>query len=216
MGELHERGGSGDRVIEEYLRQLEPLLRCAPRKRKRILAEVEEHLRDDGGDAAAIAQFGSPSEVAEHFNALAPAPPARVAAALVMCGALVVFALVQGLEDLLPPAPWPSASAAPSSLRATFAGATIAILVAVGAALMTFAVPRLIRPATAALSCLSLIVCVALLGANAVLRAGYVPGSPSSAGSILLTVLAIGPAAAGLLLLARPRLTSSVRGRLGF
>ena len=53
--------------------------------------------------------------------------------------------LVQGLDDLLPPAPWPSAADAPASLRLTFLGATLAILVAVGTAVTAFVLPRRLR-----------------------------------------------------------------------
>ena len=215
MVRLHERRRGGDRVIEEYLRELGDLLRAGPRRRTRILAEVEEHLRDDGGDDAAIERFGSPAEVAARFNALDPAPPARLAATLVLGGALFVFAAVQGLDDFLPPAPWPSAAEAPASLRATFTAATVALLLAVVAALAAFGVPPRLRPAGAALACLGLVACVALLGANAVLRAGYVPGSPSVAGTLALAVLAIVPAAAGLLLLASPGLLRPLSQRLG-
>ena len=200
-------------MLERYLRELNGLLRASPRARRRILAEVEEHLRDDGGDEAAIERFGSPAEVAARFNALDPEPMARIAATFVLGGALFVFALVQGLEDSLPPAPWPSAADAPASLRLTFAAATVAILVAVAAALTAIVLPRRLRPIAAALACLELGACVALLCANAVLRAGYVAGSPSIAGPIVLSFVALGPAAAGLLLLARPGLVRPLAER---
>jgi hypothetical protein len=188
-------------MIEEYLRELDSLLRGRAGRRRRILREVEEHLRDDGGDESAIARFGSPAEVATRFNGLCPDPPARVASALVLGGALFVFTVVQGLDDFLPPAPWPSAADAPASLRLTFLGATVAILSAVAAALAALVLPRRLRGPVTVLSCVALGVCIALLCANAILRAGHVTGSPSIAWPIALSVLALAPVAAALFLL---------------
>jgi HAAS len=201
--------------LDCYLRELDGMLRATPRRRKRILAEVEEHLRDDGGDAAAIERFGSPAEVAARFNDLGPEPMPRLAASLVLGGALFVFAVVQGLEDALPPAPWPSAAEAPASLRVTFGAATVAILVGVAAALAALVLPRALRPIAAAVGCIGLGACVALLAANTVLRTGYVAGSPSPAVPIVLAVLALGPVAAGFVLLARPGLLRPLAERFG-
>jgi hypothetical protein len=56
-------------VIEEYLAELARLLPRG-RRRRRILAEVEAHLRDaaaEHGDAEAIARFGAAAEVARAF-----------------------------------------------------------------------------------------------------------------------------------------------------
>ena len=206
MVQLHERRRGGDRVIEEYLRELGDLLRAGPCRRARILAEVEEHLRDDGGDDAAIERFGSPAEVAARFNALDPSPPARLAATLVLGGALFVCAAVQGLDDYLPPAPWPSAAEAPASLRATFTAATVALLLAVVAALAAFGVPRAPTPGRSRARVSRPRRLRRTAGRERGPRAGYVPGSPSVAGTLALAVLAIVPAAAGLLLLASPGL----------
>jgi uncharacterized membrane protein len=203
-------------VIDEYLRELDTLLRANARTRRRILAEVEEHLRDGGGDEAAIERFGSPAEVAARFNALRVQPPARLVSALVLSGLLFVFAVVQGLDDVLPPAPWPSAADAPTWLRATFVAAEVAFLLAAAAVLSTFIVPRRFRAFAALIACLWLTTCVALLCAHAVLRAGYVPESPSLAMTMLLALLAIGPAAAGLLLLSRPSIIGRFTARLGW
>ena len=192
-------------MIPRYLRELDHLLQAGPLRRRRILAEVEEHLRDAGGDEEALARFGPPEELAAALNAIRPRPPARLVAGLVLAGALFVYAAVQGSEGYLPPAPWPSAAAAPASLRVTFLLATVAILVAVGSAAATLVLPRLVRPISAASSCASLGICVGLLAAHAVLRAEYVPGSPSTAWPIGLAALAVLPCVAGLALLALPR-----------
>ena len=95
--------------IDRYLRELG---RSLPRglPRRRILAEVEDHLRDAAeqvGEEEAVARFGTVAEVSARFAAPVAARASRgLALAL---AALLGFALVPGygiVENALPPAPW--------------------------------------------------------------------------------------------------------------
>ena len=90
---------------ERYLRELAQRLPFALGVRRRMLAEVREHLRDGGQDA--VARFGSVEQLAEQ---LAPELRARAAArASVLAPLLLVLFLVPFYvvpENTLPPAPW--------------------------------------------------------------------------------------------------------------
>lgn len=90
---------------ERYLRELARRLPLALGARRRVLAEVREHLRDGGQDA--VTRFGSVGELAEQ---LAPELRARAAArASVLAPVLLVLFLVPFYvvpENTLPPAPW--------------------------------------------------------------------------------------------------------------
>lgn len=183
-------------MIERYLRELSQHLHVGRKRRGRILAEVEAHLRDDGGDADAIARFGSPEEVAMRFNDVHRTEAPRLAAGLVLVSALVVFGAVQGLERHIPPAPWPEGGA-PGHLDTLFTHATGAILVALAAALATLVLPRAARAPLALVSTASLVVCAALLLAHALERTHYVSGSPAAWWPALLAVGAALPALTG-------------------
>jgi hypothetical protein len=95
--------------IDRYLRELRRVLPWGLR-RTRILAEVEDHLRDaaaESGEEEAVARFGAARDVASRFAAPAAARASR-AVALGLAG-LVAFVLVPGygvVENALPPAPW--------------------------------------------------------------------------------------------------------------
>lgn len=119
--------------IDSYLADLHGLLRLSPQRRARLLAEVEEHLRDaasseraagDGEDAAAeraLVRFGTAQEVAAAANAgTSVGSLALVAAQLVAAGCAAVLtgvllsealarltsrAWVFGLPDAVTPAP---------------------------------------------------------------------------------------------------------------
>jgi hypothetical protein len=92
-------------VIEAYLAELR---RRLPRLgRGRIVAEVEDHLREaarERGEEQAIADFGPPDELARAF---APRAAARLAALVVL--PLLAYPLLTYpiVESSLPPAPWP-------------------------------------------------------------------------------------------------------------
>jgi hypothetical protein len=96
-------------MIERYLDELLVCLRGRARDVRRILDEVEAHLRDaaeagvrdglapDEAEAAAIAAFGSPRDVARRFSTTGPlvtGPLVReVVAALVLLGAVGLVAI---------------------------------------------------------------------------------------------------------------------------
>ncbi|MDQ3162176.1 MAG: hypothetical protein M3Q92_04990, partial [Actinomycetota bacterium] len=71
-------------MTEAYLAELSQHLRVGPLRRRRILAEVEAHLTDAGGDEEAVARFGTAAEVAGRFNELGPSPRPRLAALAVL------------------------------------------------------------------------------------------------------------------------------------
>jgi hypothetical protein len=101
-------------VIERYLAELRRRLPfyC----RRRVLEEVEEHLRLSAravGEEQAVARFGPVDEVARSFCARAR----RFYAALVLAAAVAFPVLAYPIpENQLPPAPWPSADQMPSEL----------------------------------------------------------------------------------------------------
>jgi HAAS len=81
--------------LADYLAELERALRVHPRRRSRILAEIESHLQESAarhGAAEAITRLGPPSAVARSFS---PGPADRLwaergrLAALVMLAALL-------------------------------------------------------------------------------------------------------------------------------
>ncbi len=143
-------------MINNYLAALAAQLRVSPWRRRRILAEVEAHLLDDGGDQEAMERFGTTEEVAARFNELAPRPHPRLAALFVLFGIVTVFGFVQGLERHIPPAPWPEGKA-PAGLETLFTLATVcylaAIVLAVGALLIRRAAVALARAALSGSPC---------------------------------------------------------------
>lgn len=104
-------------TIERYLLELE---RRLPRvRRRRFLAEAEEHLRDsverhraaglspEAAEEAALADFGTFDAVAGRFRAEAAGVETRVASSLVLAAALLfVLPLYVIPENTLPPAAW--------------------------------------------------------------------------------------------------------------
>jgi hypothetical protein len=135
-------------TVEEYLYQLGRLLPGSPIRRRRALAEVEDHLREAAehdGEAEAIERFGPPAEVARAFaDEAVVRTTVGAAGVLVLCLAGFLGAYVMA-EHALPPAPWASAADAPDLLRWTVAGATwlfVAAAAAGGFALVLLAVGR--------------------------------------------------------------------------
>ena len=195
-------------ALDDYLAALRRELRGDPFFRRRVLAEVEDHLRESAaehGDEEAIARFGAPADVARGF-ATRGAERAALVPALAVLLAAAAFVLAYGAtENSLPPAPWPSAAEAPTSVRGTIAGAQIALAAALLAALGALAIRR-VRLVLAALACASAAVAGVLAVAGAwALFAAYealgVPDRPGIASVVLgsLSLLAVvGGAIAGL------------------
>jgi hypothetical protein len=124
---------------ERYVRELELRLPLALGHRRRVLAEVREHLRE-GGDEA-LARFGSVDGLARELR---PELRARaVATASWLLPPLVlafVFPFYVIPENAFPPAPWDTV---PAYLAWKQEAALVAFAVAVGAALAGAAIGRL-------------------------------------------------------------------------
>lgn len=150
-------------MIEGYIDQLDRELFVGSRQRRRILAEVGDHLHDaadalrrDGHDdrealQLAIARFGAPNEIAERFNRQACVTIARTRTfTSALAGMAIAASFVSGAASI-------SATAQPSmSTRVTFilgaivgqvalaAGLRLAALV-IGSGEMTLTEPRQLR-----------------------------------------------------------------------
>jgi hypothetical protein len=195
-------------AVDDYLAALRRELRGDPFFRRRVLAEVEDHLRESAaehGDEEALARFGAPRDVAQGFATRASERAALVPALAVLLAASAFVLAYGATENLLPPAPWPSAAEAPSSIRGTIAGAEIALAAAVLAALAAVAIRRA-RLVLATLACASATLAGVLAVAGAwAFFAAYealdVPGRPGAAsvafGSLSLLAV-VGGAVAGL------------------
>jgi HAAS len=161
---------------EQYVRELARRLPFALGVRRRVLAEVREHLRDGREDA--VARFGSVDELAEQ---LAPELRTRAAArASLLAPLLVVLFLVPFYvvpENTLPPAPW---AAKPAHLAWKQDVAVYALLVAGAFALAAFLLgrfrPRLVFVALGA-AVVGLAVAATFGAIAAVQWIGAVPGT---------------------------------------
>jgi hypothetical protein len=113
-------------AIDAYLEALRRGLPPDPFYRRRVLAEVEGHLREsaaDHGEEEALARFGAAGDVAARLAPGAAASATRLASIAVVLCVLAFAAAAVATENLLPPAPWTSADAAPDFVRWTSAGA---------------------------------------------------------------------------------------------
>ncbi len=102
-------------AVERYLAELRRELPFWVRRR--VLAEVEDHLRESAaivGEAEAVERFGPPREVARGFRHVAALQLAAAAALIALLLPVLSYPLV---ENALPPAPWPSAAAMPDALQ---------------------------------------------------------------------------------------------------
>lgn len=101
---------SGELSASEFLAEFERELRVVGRARSRILEEIRTHLDEAGGDADAVAGFGSAPLLAARFNDLhATASARRVMRDLALIGpalfATYVMSFVVVRFGELPPAP---------------------------------------------------------------------------------------------------------------
>jgi hypothetical protein len=140
--------------IVRYLGELGRALPRASLLRRRVLAEVEDHLREaarEVGEEAAVAAFGDARALGRRY---APQAAARVAALAVL--ALLAFPVLAYpvYESNLPPAPWPE-GAMPGHLEWKRDAVVVLLLVALGAALAALpSLGRLLAPLVVALGAL--------------------------------------------------------------
>jgi hypothetical protein len=116
-----------DRFLDELARELPPW------RRRRMLAEAEDHLREaarEVGEDEAVARFGSASDVARGFRGTAAVKLAAAAVFAALALPLLSYPLV---ENGLPPAPWPTEQAMPEHLRWKLDAVEILYLLALGA-----------------------------------------------------------------------------------
>lgn len=193
--------------IDAYLLELERSLRVGGHRRRRIVAEVEDHLRsatdglrvEDGGleeaELTAIARFGDPGDMAARFNRQWRVHT-RFSAAAVLAGAAVVFFTVQTLmEAMVPPAPWPDGGA-PAAVSWQSGLAQGCVLAAALLGLLALAGRRWSKGA-AGLGLVALALAAAFVSHYDVERAALVAGSPSGlelASVIVLRAAAVGTA----------------------
>jgi hypothetical protein len=117
--------------IERYLAEL---ARALPFwSGRRVLAEAEDHLREAAatvGEEEAVARFGPARQLARGVRHVAATRVAAVAALAALVVPILSYPLV---ENALPPAPWPSASAMPDSLQWKLDAVKALYLLALGA-----------------------------------------------------------------------------------
>jgi hypothetical protein len=202
-------------TLNDYVAALARELRVGPFRRRRILAEVEDHLRasvDEGlasdvprdVEEAALARFGPAEDLAAGFNRQWRVRT-RLAAAAVLGGAGVLFVSVQRLmEGWVRPAPWPE-DAAPAAVAWQSGTAEACLFAAVGLALLALAGRRW-SAAAAGCALVALALAAAFVSHYDVERAALVAGPPANwelAGVCVLRAAALLPAA--LLLVGRLR-----------
>lgn len=119
-------------MIERYLNALAG--RLPPLGRRRVLAEVEDHLREaarEHGEQEAIDRFGPPDRVARRFRALYTRWIVALAAVALVAYPVLTYPII---ENTLPPAPWPE-GAMPTHLEWKRDAVTALFFVALGAGL---------------------------------------------------------------------------------
>lgn len=140
-------------MIERYLAELAPLLPIRGRGRRRILAEVENHLRESaealGSEEEAIRRFGAPEVVAARFSEAGAVQATRWAlVALALAGAGFAAAGIVS-ENTLPPAPWAEGET-PGHLSWKLDAALVGFLLAFAAGVAGILLRRRLRAALAA------------------------------------------------------------------
>jgi hypothetical protein len=205
-------------VIDEYLRELYRELRGVGRRRRRLLAEVREHLLEAGGDEDAIRRFGPAKLIARRFRDELGDERARTAVF-----ASVALAAAVGAASLLNP----RLNEAPASIAWTLLAQVIFVTAGLTAARLLLGVREralLVRgsgtAATAALTLLALesaswialavVLPVGVLAVLAVARAARLAGAshPHDLGDDLAALQRLAPQSIALLsgLLGRLRL----------
>ena len=203
-------------TLSDYLASLARELMVGPLRRRRILAEVEDHLRAsvderlasdvprDEAEEAALARFGAAEDLAAGFNRQWRVRT-RLAAAVVLGGAAVLFVSVQRvMEGWVRPAPWPE-DAAPAAVAWQSGTAEACLFAAVVLALLAL-VGRRWSAAAAGIALVALALAAAFISHYDVERAALVAGPPANwelAGVCVLRAAALLPGA--LLLVGRLR-----------
>jgi HAAS domain-containing protein len=133
-------------TIAAYLAELRRCLRHRPLARRRILEEAEAHLlesADEVGEEEAIRRFGPARVVAAGY-------PPRWGLVGGASAAVGLVAALGAIENVLPPAPWPSAAATPASVALPHQLALLCAAFGLVALLLRRAVPGSIALALAA------------------------------------------------------------------
>ena len=93
-------------MIDDYVTELREQLKIPS---ERILAEVEDHLRESAavhGDATAVARFGPPDVVAARFHDGVADRDARATVRVMVAAGVVLFGLFLAVDLVQPRPPW--------------------------------------------------------------------------------------------------------------
>lgn len=170
-------------MIERYLAELAALLPRTAWRRRRILEEVEGHLRDaarEHGEEEALRRFGDPATVARGFAPAFAASAARVAGLLLLPLLALPVLTYPIVENALPPAPWPE-DGMPSQLAWKQDAALVRFAVALGAGAVALGALRRAGPellAAVGVSLAALVAASTLQVALALQWPDEVPGTP--------------------------------------
>jgi hypothetical protein len=140
--------------LERYLAELAHRLSGPGTTRRRLLAEIDDHLREavaDGerrglarryAEQEAVRRLGPAAVVVARLAPMLAAAALRRAALALLAGIVLVVPVAYGLsENLLPPATWPT-DAPPAELRWKVEAAFVLLLVAALAGLGVFIAAR--------------------------------------------------------------------------
>ncbi|MGH3105112.1 MAG: HAAS signaling domain-containing protein [Gaiellaceae bacterium] len=192
-------------AIDAYREELRGRLGGDPLFRRRVLAEVEDHLREAAerhGEEEAVARFGPTAQIARELAPMRAAGAARLAVLVLLLALGGFVAAYLAGENTSPPAPWPTEDATPDYLEWKTSAATWAFVLAVGGAAVALVLEGLtrVRLLAAAVSTLALATASVLAAVGGLQRVALyhdlgVEGTPSTALTVLGALYLLGVAA---------------------
>jgi hypothetical protein len=192
---------------EQYVRELELRLPFALGHRRRVLAEVREHLRD-GGDGA-VMRFGSVDELARELRPELRARAVGTASWLLpILVAVFVVPFYAIPENAFPPPQW---ATVPAYLAWKHDAALVAFVVAVAAVLAAALVARLSPRWAVPLLWLTLAALVTAATFASVLDAQWIDEVPGTSAALVFGLLL--PLRAAVVVLAFVLLVAALRDR---
>jgi len=125
--------------VRDFLARLERELPVRGERRRRILAEVEDHLLEAArlhGAEEALRRFGPPDTLVRGFAEARRRVAERLAALVTLALLAAPVLAYPAVERSLPPAPWPSAAEMPGQLAWKQDAVLVLFLLGFGAALI--------------------------------------------------------------------------------